>query len=216
MADVNDPFTPGMMPAAGEDGGQFEKLKGQWDSFLGDPRNLSAIGSIGMALSQPLRWGDTGFSHASRAIGAGGESVRLSDELKRKEEEAASKTELRSAQATAAEAAAAAREAKAGAAGESLGLKQQALDLKERQSTLNSSLGVAWIWGVRRVDKANQRREAEYKESCWVNRSCHRYRSWIEMSGFGSRRSWATCRRTWAGLRRCRLRVVGEDIKRVM
>lgn len=139
MADMLvDPFNaqqqvPVEDPNAGVS--QFGMLKAQWDNFLADPRGRAALLSTGLALMQPPSWGDTGASQIARAIGAGGESVRGTEELDRKQLETESKADLRSAQAVRAEAGATAAGARANSAADRLAYQNADLERK-RQADL--------------------------------------------------------------------------------
>lgn len=84
MAGQYDPFNPGPTDyTTPPDPG----IAGHINSFLGDPKAMSALLSMGLALTQPPSFGDTGFSQIGRAVGAGGQALRNIDteeEAKRK------------------------------------------------------------------------------------------------------------------------------------
>lgn len=94
-----DPFTPGPIDPAAVDPNAANVMM----QFLADPRGRAALLSTGLAMLQPQSFGDSGVSAAARAIGAGGESARLSEAQELKREEVSSKSDLRAAQAMNAE-----------------------------------------------------------------------------------------------------------------
>lgn len=123
MAGILDPFNPGAdaTPMAGVDPGTYDKVRSEWDSFLGNPQGRAALLSMGIALMQPPSFGDTPASQIGRAIGAGGASATANQAMDLKESEAQSKDDLRQARAESAmqnaETRAIAAEARTGAAG---------------------------------------------------------------------------------------------------
>lgn len=123
MAGILDPFNPGVdeTPNAGVDSRTFDKVRSEWDSFLGNPQGRAAFLSMGLQLMQPPSFGDTGASQIGRAIGAGGASATANQAMDLKESEASSKDDLRQARAQSAmqnaETRAIAAEARTGAAG---------------------------------------------------------------------------------------------------
>lgn len=123
MAGILDPFNPGVdaTPQAGVDPGTYDKVRSEWESFLGNPQGRAALLSAGLQLMQPPSFGDTPASQIGRAIGAGGASATANQAMEIKENEAASKDELRQARAQAAlensATRASAAEARVGAAG---------------------------------------------------------------------------------------------------
>lgn len=106
MPGVFDPFTPGQTddPTAGVDPQTYDKVKQEWNAFLGNPQGRAALLSSGLALMPPPSFGDTGASQIGRAIGAAGASATQNQATDMKQQELDSKQDLRSSQAVAAEA----------------------------------------------------------------------------------------------------------------
>lgn len=166
MAGFFDPFTPGATsdPTAGVDPGTYDKVRSEWDAFLGDPQGRAALLSGGLALMQPPSFGDTGAAQIARAIGAGGESAQIGEaqNVKRrdqdiKQQEADSKGDLRVAQAGAAEARAGTAGARADAAGSRLELQRQALQSMNERNLLGNRVRLSGMYQnyVKDVAKRN-------------------------------------------------------------
>lgn len=121
----------------------FDQLSGNINTFLGNPRVQGALLSTGLALMQPPSFGDNATSQIGRAIGAGGESLRIGDaqdlaERKQRvaEQEAGSKGDLREAQAAAAGARSDAAASRATAATDRLEFQKRTQESNERLKSL--------------------------------------------------------------------------------
>jgi hypothetical protein len=161
-----DPFTPGQTndPTAGVDPSTYDKIRGQWDSFMGNPQGRAAMLSAGLALMQPPSFGDTGMSQLGRAIGAAGESATGNEamDMKKREtdirqQEANSKEDLRASQAMAAEARAGTAEARVGAAGSRLDLQREQLKSMNERNLLANRVRLSGMYQnyVKDVAKRN-------------------------------------------------------------
>lgn len=126
-----DPFTPGETtdPTAGLGSSTFDKVRSEWDAFLGDPQGRAALLSAGLQMMQAPNFGEDTVGQIGRAIGAAGESATKNQAQALKEREADSKADLRSAQATNAEARANAADARAGTADARASTAASRLDL---------------------------------------------------------------------------------------
>lgn len=166
MPGLLDPFTPGQdpNPTAGVDPGTFDKIRGEWGSFLSDPRGRAALMSAGLALTQPPSFGDNAGSQIGRAIGTMGESGRLMEAQSLKRDELDSKDAMRSAQADArmmtadaAQQRAEAAGARLGTAGAQLELRRQGLENAQQRSQLSSRLRLSTMYqnDVARINKEN-------------------------------------------------------------
>lgn len=100
---------------------EYDKIRGEWASFLDQPGARAALLSTGIALMQPPSFGDTFASQLGRAVGAGAE--------------AATRGELTESKVAEQEARSSAAVARAGHAGERLSLEQlRQQGMSERQS----------------------------------------------------------------------------------
>lgn len=179
MAGILDPFNPGVdaTPMAGVDPGTFDKVRAEWDSFLGNPQGRAALLSAGLALMQPPSFGDTGASQIGRAIGAGGQSATANQVMDMKEREQDSKVADRESRASLRESQgmlAEARAATAGARSETgiarLEIAQRALDLKAEQLK-NQSLSAEQRLEIQRQKLELERQIAEIRKSEGAARS---------------------------------------------
>lgn len=171
MAGILDPFTPGDTtdPLAGiADPNTYAKVRGEWDSFIGNPQGRAALLSTGLALMQPPSFGDTPMSQIGRAIGAAGQSATANQAMDLKEAEAGSKADLRMAQgesamarASAAEARAAGAEGRLGMAGANLELKKQQLEAMQQRNLLGNRVRLSGMYQtyVKDVAKRNQEKK---------------------------------------------------------
>lgn len=159
MAGFFDPFSPGQTddPSAGVDPGTYDRVRQEWDAFLGNPQGRAALLSAGLSLMQPPSFGDTGASQIGRAIGVAGESATSNQVMGMKEREQESKAELRDAQAGAAEARANAAGARAGTAGSRLELQGERIRAMGERNLLNNRVRLSQMYQnyTRDIAKAN-------------------------------------------------------------
>src|SRR4249919_1568015 len=109
----------------------YSKISNEWTTFLDQPGGRAALLQSGIAMSQPLAWGQSNFGGLMSAIGSGGEAATRADVLEQKKAESESKAMLREAQAGAAE-------SRASTAGTKADLAQQALQVKREQMQLRA------------------------------------------------------------------------------
>lgn len=141
------PFDPqNSDPAAGVDPGTFDKVRAEWDSFMGNPQGRAALLSAGLAMMQPPSFGDTPMAQIARGIGAAGESATANQVMGMKERDQESKADLRGAQAMAAEARAGTAEARAGAAGSRLELQKAQIDAANQRNNLNNRVRLSNLY----------------------------------------------------------------------
>lgn len=91
----------------------YSDIADQWSTFLEAPGGRAALLQAGIAMSQPLSWGQSNFGAFTGALGSAGEAATRAEVLDTKRQESESKMMLREAQAGAAE-------SRAGAAGTKL------------------------------------------------------------------------------------------------
>lgn len=164
MAGPYDPFNPetaGASPVPND-----QQIQSQLGTMFQNPAVLGALLSTGLAMSQPPSFGDTGFSHFGRAIGAAGESARLTDaqaqkerELQIKEEESGSKQDLRGAQAEAAIARSGTQEARTTAAADRLRYLQGETERKTQMGMLGNRIRTSLAYQKYVGDTAKQNQQ---------------------------------------------------------
>jgi hypothetical protein len=108
----------------------YQDISQQWNTFLSDPKGRAAMLQTGIAMSQPLAWGQSNFGALTGALGSGGEAVGRVEAMDLKQQEAESKAQLRDAQSMMAETRARESGAKSDIAAERLRNQQDALKLK--------------------------------------------------------------------------------------
>jgi hypothetical protein len=114
------------------DTSEYDKIAQQWTSFLDQPGGRAALLQAGLALSQPMAWGQSGFGHLAGAIGSGAEAATRAEALGLKAQEAESRMMLAEARAGAAGAHAGAAETRAQSAREKLESGEKLKNLQAR------------------------------------------------------------------------------------
>lgn len=140
VADLWSPAEPSAPTAAG---GNLDQLQSSWDQYLADPRGRASLASFGLAMMQPVGFGQTGAGHFAQALGEAGNSARTTEALDLKQTESESKNDLRGAQADAATARSATAAANANTASERLRNMQldteSKINLRKSQADTNAT-----------------------------------------------------------------------------
>jgi len=85
---------------------QPQSIGDRWQGWIGNPNNRAALMQFGMAMLQPLGYGETSMSHFANAVGAAGGASGRVTEAEQQARKSETEAQLRESRAMAAEAAA--------------------------------------------------------------------------------------------------------------
>lgn len=126
---------PSDRPAT-DPGKSMGDLASGWNSWLDKPNNRAALMQFGIAMLQPIGFGENFGSHFGNAVGAAGAAARNITTQEQQDEKARTEAELRESRASAAEKSASAAETRAYYAGENTRLRGE----RDTTSNLNKTL----------------------------------------------------------------------------
>lgn len=106
-------------------GGKMSDLYSGWNDWINKPNNRAALMQFGIAMLQPVGFGESGVSHFVNAVGAAGEAHRRVTTNEQADTKASTEAELKESRANAATVTANAAEQRAYNAGETQRLRQE-------------------------------------------------------------------------------------------
>jgi hypothetical protein len=128
----NDPLqTPGLgqslQPKTGDQmqGVPAEDLTGGWNKWINKPNNRAALMQFGIAMLQPMGFGETGLGHLASSVGSAGEAHQNVTKEAQQAEKSSTEAELRESRARAAETTSNAAELRALQTGENQRLRAE-------------------------------------------------------------------------------------------
>jgi hypothetical protein len=125
------PTSPLAVPQQ-EDASQPD-VQGAWKSWMGDEKNRAALMQFGLALTQPMGWGQNNIGHIGSALGQAGEAAGRQEAAQLKMDSEGSKSTLREAQAGAAESRANVAVERSSLGADKLQLERERLDMQRGQ-----------------------------------------------------------------------------------
>lgn len=113
-------------------------VQSEWQNWLGNDANRAAMMQFGIALTQPMGWGQNTIGHIGSALGSAGEAAGRTQAAQRAQDQSDSKATLREAQAQTAEARAGVAQAQSGLAEGKLGIAEGKLGLAGQKLGLDA------------------------------------------------------------------------------
>lgn len=113
-------------------------VQSEWQNWLGNDANRAAMMQFGIALTQPMGWGQNTIGHIGAALGSAGEAAGRQQTAQRAQDQSDSKATLREAQAQTAEARAGVAQAQSGLAEGKLGIAEGKLGLAGQKLGLDA------------------------------------------------------------------------------